>query len=281
MTITQESFDATLAQLGVFGEPVAFHNAMLQAVEPGPNDGVRLTLEIDGQRIAVRVLGQFDTGHTEHLKSEVGKVGCAVRASEFIDGQGVVPCRDAVFFRPYLDQSLRRRPEIDRAPDRRTHRNEGTIGWSCDARGLFLAPLGIIPGEHGRYIPDATEPLTLFVPPEFNAVCEDVGLSAEQVLRGFIADAAGLHSLMMNPRADGYSSNGSDERDHAESYIERAWGHRREEAERWKQYREDAQESEDAFGEAFDRIRDLAAEHDIAPDALAALVEQHFAAKSQ
>jgi len=49
-----------------------------------------------------------------------------------------------------------------------------------------------------------------------------------QVLRGFIADAASLNNYMAEPRADGYSSNGSDERMLAYDYIERAYGMRRE-----------------------------------------------------
>lgn len=278
MTITQESFDATLAQPGVVGESVAFHNATLQAVEPGPDNGIRLTLQIGGQRIAVRAPGQYDAPHADHLKANVSKVGYAVRANEVIDGKAV-PCRDAVIFRPYLDQSLRRRPEIDRAPDVRSHRNQGAIGWSCDARGLFLAPLGVLPGESGQYVPDTTEPLTLAIPPEFKDVCEAVGMSPQDVLRGFIADAAGLQNFQSAPRADGYSSNGSDERDCAEIYIERAWGHHRERAEQWRQYREDAQASDEAFDEAFDRIRDIAHEHGIAPDALADMLEKHIAGK--
>ena len=278
MTITQESFDATLAQLGVFGEPVTFHNATLLAVEPGPEGGIQIALGIGDYGIVVRSPGRYESDSTKYLQGDIGKVGYAVRANETVDGHSL-PCKDAVFFRPYLDQSLQRRPEIDRAPTARTHRNEGTIGWSCDARGLFLAPPGIIPGESGQYVPDTTEPLTLFIPEAFKEVCEDVGLSPEQVLRGFIADAAGLHNFVSNPRADGYSTNGSDERDYAENYIERAWGHNREEVERWKAYREESQEADEAFDEAFDRIRDLAAEHEIEPDQLADVLEQHFAGK--
>lgn len=278
MTITQESFDATLAQFGVFGEPLAFHNATLHAVEPGPEGGIQIALGIGDYGIVVRTPGRYEADSTEYLKRDIGKVGCAVGASEYVDGRSL-PCKDAVFFRPYLDQSLRRRPEIDRASPAHTHRNEAIIGWSCDARGLFLAPAGIVPGESGQYVPDTTEPLTLFIPEAFKEVCEDVGLSPAQLLRGFIADAAGLHNFASNPRADGYSTNGSDERDYAENYIERAWAQNREEAARWKAYREESQEEEEAFGEAFDRIRDLASEHEIAPDELADVLERHFARK--
>jgi hypothetical protein len=41
------------------------------------------------------------------------------------------------------------------------------------------------------------------------------------VLRGFIADLCELTSWVNNPRADGYSNNGSDERRYAMEYYER------------------------------------------------------------
>lgn len=37
----------------------------------------------------------------------------------------------------------------------------------------------------------------------------------ETVLRGFVADLAGIINQHTNPRTDGYSSNGSDERNMA------------------------------------------------------------------
>jgi hypothetical protein len=49
------------------------------------------------------------------------------------------------------------------------------------------------------------------------------------VLRGFIADLCGIMNWANNPRADGYSSNGSDERQMAEQYQWRVgypWWHR-------------------------------------------------------
>ena len=46
-------------------------------------------------------------------------------------------------------------------------------------------------------------------------------MSPEVVLRGFIADLAEIMNWADNPRADGYSSNGSDERRYAMEYYER------------------------------------------------------------
>ena len=46
-------------------------------------------------------------------------------------------------------------------------------------------------------------------------------MEPETVLRGFIADLAEIMNWARNPREDGYSSNGSDERRMAREYYER------------------------------------------------------------
>lgn len=63
--------------------------------------------------------------------------------------------------------------------------------------------------------------ITIELPIEFIELCEDDGVTSEIVLRGFIADLAGIHNWAANPRADGYGSNGSDERSMAQAYYER------------------------------------------------------------
>ncbi len=63
--------------------------------------------------------------------------------------------------------------------------------------------------------------LTLALPEEFIALCERDGVTPETVLRGFIADVSGIISWARDPRSDGYSSNGSDERMMAYAYYER------------------------------------------------------------
>ena len=63
--------------------------------------------------------------------------------------------------------------------------------------------------------------LTIELPAEFAALCARDGVSPEIVLRGFIADLARIMNRVESPRADGYSSNGSDERDMARAYYER------------------------------------------------------------
>jgi hypothetical protein len=72
-------------------------------------------------------------------------------------------------------------------------------------------------------IPDQTIPLTIQIPPEFVALCSVRGMTAPEVLRGFIADVCNLKNYVENPRADEYSSNGSDERMYAQQWFGRAY----------------------------------------------------------
>jgi len=63
--------------------------------------------------------------------------------------------------------------------------------------------------------------LTIELPIEFTKLCAHDGVPPETVLRGFIADLARIMNQAASPRTDGYSSNGSDERDMARAYYER------------------------------------------------------------
>lgn len=63
--------------------------------------------------------------------------------------------------------------------------------------------------------------MTITFPVEFLELCNSDRTEPEIVLRGFIADLCGLISWASSPRADGYSSNGSDEREYAKAYYER------------------------------------------------------------
>lgn len=63
--------------------------------------------------------------------------------------------------------------------------------------------------------------IKLALPDEFIALCESDGVAPDVVLRGFIADLAGIMSWAADPRLDGYCSNGSDERSMAMDYYRR------------------------------------------------------------
>src|SRR5271156_1681170 len=63
--------------------------------------------------------------------------------------------------------------------------------------------------------------VTIQLPEKFIDLCNDDMVCPALVLRGFIADLCGIMNWSSNPRADGYSSNGSDERDFARQYYDR------------------------------------------------------------
>ena len=63
--------------------------------------------------------------------------------------------------------------------------------------------------------------ITLQLPDEFIELCQQDSTTPKAVLRGFIADLCSIINWANNPREDGYSSNGSDERDMARAYYER------------------------------------------------------------
>ena len=67
--------------------------------------------------------------------------------------------------------------------------------------------------------------VTIELPQEFIELCEEDQIEPELVLRGFIADLCEIINWAEDPREDGYSSNGSDERMMARDYYERVGYH--------------------------------------------------------
>lgn len=133
----------------------------------------------------------------------------------YIGQRGVAMPGETWRFHPYPAQSLERVPELDQP---------GRLGWKCCARPEgFTCPAWIVPGEDGAFVEDETETFQIRVPPEFMELCDRYGMDVEDVLHGFVADAAGLMNWVRCPRADELSSNGSDERMLAQEYLERAW----------------------------------------------------------
>lgn len=163
------------------------------------------------------------------------------------------------YFVAYPDPTLRRAHELDRrVPSSLDGERQNVIGWRCAAKpDGFLAPEDFIPGPEGSFIPDRTVPVSLRVPPEFVQQCDTVGLTPVDVLRGFVADLAGVSNLVRCPRVDGYSSNGSDERDMADAYFDRAFGHLREQAEHQARVREDREEALALESEQNDAMEEL------------------------
>ena len=63
--------------------------------------------------------------------------------------------------------------------------------------------------------------VTIDLPPEFVALCQEDDVAPETVLRGFIADLCEIQNYASDPRDDGYQTNGSDERMLARQYYNR------------------------------------------------------------
>lgn len=217
------------------------HNARLVSVSH--NDAREAVFDVEGVTVTALV---------SHIDSHsIGEVGMLWHPQPSrLEDAGMVS------FRAYPDQSLRRCPHYDSSAPHPCG-EFGMLGWSCDAIGMFQAPSHVIPGERGSYVRDRTTPLQLAIPPEFANTCAEVGMSVDRVLRAFMADAAGIMNYLRNPRADGFSSNGSDERDMAKAYIERTWGHNREWAAQNRYEREQAEERHEQQESIFDEVQDI------------------------
>ncbi|MEJ1962917.1 MAG: hypothetical protein WDO56_15765 [Gammaproteobacteria bacterium] len=125
----------------------------------------------------------------------------------------------AFFFRPYPDPRLRRFTVLDDP-------STDVWGWTLGEH-RFCVKARVIPGMNGEVVKAHLETVQIDVPQEFTKLCAHFALTPASALRGFIADVCGLQNFIAQPREDGYSSNGSDEREHARRYWSRAylWRH--------------------------------------------------------
>ncbi len=184
------------------------HNSYLLSVECGDDGYERFIVEVNGSKGSVVSASRFG----DSSKTRVGVWGYLQTIDNFYGPE--LPT-GATKFIAYCDQSLRRYPELDQG---------GQLGWACASSPMgFLCPANIIPGENGRFIRDETEEITLRIPPEFVMVAKLVQQNPEDLLCSFIGDIAGIQNYMSNPRADGYTSNGSDERDLAHDWLHRTY----------------------------------------------------------
>lgn len=215
------SFDV-FAALAQHLSEMTIHNVRLVDVKHNESGYERLVVEHAG---ATRELVGGGRWTEEYSRRDIGRIGYLVPAPWFRTDSPLP--EGSCYFRAYVDPSLRRVPELDcaariapgdgRAPE--------VVGWCCDSRsGGFRAPIGIIPGENGRYVPDETVPVTIRVPPEFVRESRRVQKSPEELLRSFVGDLAGIQNYVSCPRADSYGSNGSDEREYADAWLQRAHG---------------------------------------------------------
>lgn len=202
------------------GSGVTIHNVRLLDVQP-TDDGFEL-LTIEHAATTRQVVGSGRWSE-QHSRRYVGRIGYVEPAPRWFD---VERPHGACYFRDYADQSLRRVPELDSSDHGSDGERAVTVtGWSCDSYpNGFRAPAGVIPGEHGQFVPDETVAVSVRVPPEFVRECRRVQMTPEEVLCSFVGDLAGIRNSLACPRADGFGSNGSDERDFAERWLERAHG---------------------------------------------------------
>lgn len=257
------------AALAQPGSNVVMHNVKLVDVQPGDGGLELLTIEHAGTTRALVGGGRWSD---DFSRRQVGRMGYVVAARPI----GPVPA-GACYFRDYIDQSLRRVPELDC----QEHGNAEPIGWRCDDQPHgFRAPLGIIPGENGRFVPDATVAVTLRVPPEFVHECWRVQMTPEELLRSFVGDLAGVINSGACPRADGYGSNGSDEREYANAWYERAHGMNAIDLDAQEDARFEAEEQQyrrDDFAGLLDEFESHGGQPDELFALVAALVEKQAA----
>lgn len=199
---------------------VVLHNVRLVDVREGQDQLELMQIEYHG---VTHELATNRRWNPEYSRSSVGRWGHLLPQQ----GGSEVNFARGFVFRAYLDQTLRRVPALDVQVDHNAAHGQvpALIGWRCDARPRgFRAPIGLVPGAEGDFVSDGTVAVEVRVPPEFVREAQRVQLTAEQLLKSFIGDLAGISNFVARPRADGYGSNGSDERDLAEQWLERAHG---------------------------------------------------------
>ncbi|MEN2425970.1 hypothetical protein AA0N74_08010 [Chromobacterium vaccinii] len=240
------------------------HNVTMLGTKTGDDGSSVLNIEYQGQ--------QYELPGLKFYEKSAGMVG-------FVGW-----FQDEIFFRPYLDQTLRRVPEFDRAGVESRDadgRKVATVGWICAAKPEgFRAPVGLVPGKDGQYVPDLSVEVRFRVPQEFLQECTRRQLTPEEVLSGFVGDVSGIMNWADCPRADDYSSNGSDEREFAERWLQRAYFLDEDELDEREKLEEAAIAQEDQrneFVDLFDDFQYHGGKADELITAVRALVEKQAA----
>lgn len=126
-------------------------------------------------------------------------------------------------WRPYPDQRLRRAPEYDDEASGRWAWRIVSANTAC-SDDYLLTKVGVIPGANGAFVRQDVETVQIDLPREFRELCGSYRQRPADVLRSFVADVCSLRNFVNCPREDGYCSLGSDERQRARDYFDRAYG---------------------------------------------------------
>lgn len=163
------------------------HNCILRECIEGASPP-SFIVEIDGELTSIN-------GHAE--ADCVGKIGQLLRHS--IKGQATI------VFKPYVDQTLRRRPALDFY----SMQYGAELGWQCAAKpNGFTAPPKVVPGQDGAFIRIQQETVFAEMPEELIALAKAYRTEPDALLRAFAADLCAIANDPENPRSDALSNNG-------------------------------------------------------------------------
>ena len=203
--------------------PTLYYDARLTGVTTAGNGEKRLTIEYRGKELSLPA----DPANAQHCEkrlntSGTGLIGLARLIRKKTQGGN----RPRAFYRfdAYIDQSLRRAFELDDYEFIDSDYNINCIGWRNEkSPDGFLAPRGVIPGEGGRFVSDSTARHAVAIPFEFIELATRMKTDPVSILKLFIADACHLQSTPELPRADGFSSRGTESSRKAHDHLRQAW----------------------------------------------------------
>jgi hypothetical protein len=122
----------------------------------------------------------------------------------------------AFAFIPYVDQRLRRAPQLDDPQCSRW-------GWRIGER-TFAVKAPTVPGVSGAVVGEDIETISLDLPRELLDYCVTRHIVPRELLRAYIGDLCALVNRREAPREDGYGSNGQLARWLAREYCRTTFG---------------------------------------------------------
>ena len=205
--------------------PTLYYDARLKGVATAGNGENRLDIEYRGRELSLPA-DPANALHYEKRLNTSGADAVIIGLARLIRKKPQGGNRPRLFYRfdAYVDQSLRRAFELDDYEFIDSDYNINCIGWRNDKNpDGFLAPRGIIPGEGGRFVSDNTAKHAVAIPFEFIELATRMKTDPVSVIQLFIADVCHLQNTPELPRADGFSSRGTETSRKAQDYLRQAW----------------------------------------------------------